>query len=87
MIQRELTVEQTHELLNFVPSWHVCVLGPVPLGEAERVRVSISNIICETEEEALAKTWGHIAAVCERSGHEVDVEEWDLLHVQPVNQS
>ena len=78
-------VEQLVGLYALVPSWHACVLGPVPIGSAERLCVRLDHIVQPGEVEALAAVHHQLREVCRAGGHEYDPSEWDLVHVVPVN--
>jgi hypothetical protein len=80
-----LTQNQLCELLEYVPSWHACALGPVPFGEEERVRISVSYIICDDWADALHALEYRIHEACERWNHPFDEDEWEVMHIEPMN--
>lgn len=80
-----LSPEQLAQLLDYVPSWHACALGPVPFGNTERARITVNYIICPDRESAEDALNEHIHDACEHWDHPYDEDEWDVLHVVPVN--
>lgn len=69
------------ELLSFVPSWHACVVGPVPFGQIERFRYSITGILRPNREEAAEACANHAKALCAQFSHVYDEDEWEIVHL------
>lgn len=74
------------ELYTHVPSWHACILGPIPFGQSTRYRGAVNQIIKEDRAGAEEACEFHIREVCEQYGYEYDPDEWSILHlVQTAN--
>lgn len=69
----------------YVPHWHACVLGPIPLGEPGRLRLSIGQAVCPTRGEMEAVCMEHAFRICEGSGYPFDSSEWDIQHIFLLN--
>ncbi len=65
--------------------WHVCVLGPVPLGQIDRIGITINCILQPSEECALGAVHERLQELCDAWKHDYDPSEWDLIHVIPIN--
>lgn len=67
------------------PYWHACVLGPVPVGQTERIHLQMDYIFVKTWDEAVAVITEHLIAFCELYNHPLDAREWDFVHIKIRN--
>lgn len=70
---------------EFLPNFHICALGPVPLGMSDRIHLQIDNLMVKTYELAERVMWEYIEHICEQASFPFNSEEWDIVHVHLCN--
>lgn len=72
---------------SLVPHWHACIKGPVPFGQLDPFMMEVDGLIRETREEAEEAIWDHIKGACAAYSTIFDEDDWEILHLLPVNTS
>jgi hypothetical protein len=80
-----LTDEQKGDLLQFVPRWHACIVGPIPEGQVAPMVASFDNIVQMDKDAALDEMYEHLEGVLAHHGIELDFTEWHTDHCFLVN--
>jgi hypothetical protein len=66
---------------EFVPCFHLCAYGPIPMGQAERVHLVIDNLPMPSYEAAEECMWDYIRYMSEQwAGYEFDADDWEIDH-------
>lgn len=70
---------------QFCIYYRATVLGPIPFGQTERIRVEMEYIFEPNLDAALAAVWEQIDRLCGAYEHPFDPDEWDVVYLGSVN--
>jgi hypothetical protein len=73
------------QLSTFIPSWHVCSVGPVPFGETSRVHIVMEDLCVPTQEEAIETFDANLHRLCDLWHRPFEEDEWSERHAMIRN--